>query len=474
MKTGRPAPPSSGGRRMLRWTLAAAGAPALLLVLGGLGLLGGCDSTPWPATRAYLGVAVVDFADGSPQAGVKLLLMDPLANLPVQGPFLTGPDGLARFGPIRPGRYAVLVYPGPQRGVRSWPRTIELAGRPGRDGPFALTAPPPERAPLPPPLLLLQTYQRPPQALLPRVRGRVTDAVTGRPLDQVFVGPAAHVGAYLFQNLQRDDVTAADGLFDVVGRFFALDPETGNLVMIEPLIFARHGYAVHSWTYHPPNGSDETDITGVEIALQSAEPGSGVLTGVVAWGDTGQAGVLVGLAAGPMPVGALKGGPPPPGGEARPLSGVGVPGRVAVTDASGRFRFEGLAPGLYAVSPGYLPDDPYVFFRQTGSAFVPVADGRVTDLDTLWVLRAIMPLEPAPSSSPPPPVRRLRWTAAAGADSYFVTLDRGVVGTFADTLVELPEPIAAGDHVWFVAALRRDGAYVGQFEQQPFFRLPPP
>lgn len=405
--------------------------------------MAGCGGLE-PPSPAFLRVEAVDADSGAPEANVKLVLMDAAANRPLGVPAVTGADGAAVLALPAAGRLQVLAFPGGGRGVFAPAPPVAPADsvarrRWGRASPETLRT-------------RILTWRAPAFAdRLPRISGRVVDASSGEPLAGAFLGLAdrARLGAYAGETSVREDVTDAAGRFHVASIPFALDDQTGGIVQVLPLLVTRAGYAPAAWRHDPPAGDDNLDITGVEIALAPAGAG-GTLRGRVVFADRPVPDVAVGLA---------FGAPLPPGAKSAL-----VPEQSARTDRHGRFVIAGLAPGVYAVHPGYGAGDGWVATGVGLNAVVTV--GGETDAGDQPVCREIAPLRPRPGETLADTLPRLLWAAVAEADSYGVFLD-GLYGGAVAVPAWTPPPEAAlrpGAHDLEVVAFTRDLRLMGWTE----------
>jgi hypothetical protein len=450
-----------------------------------LGLsVSGCEDDYPPPSDLFNQVVVIanDWDSGAPQAGVKLILMDVVKNRPVTDPVVTGANGRVSFENLPENRYVVLAYPGGGIGIYHQPESFwldEKAGTPAhsswgssRAGLGAPARTPPLTVVTVPILTVRHSHY---EDALPRIAGQIVDAVAGEPLSRVFVSLPSHVTAYAGLLANSDDVTGPDGLFLVAGIPFAVDPISGNIFQLQPLIVSREGYTPLAWFHQVPHGDDNLDISGVRIELQPLGGATGSLAGYVSYLGEPVEGQQVGLAAlGVPPVKGKSLGSPgdrdsgdPVASELLPQAGVGLVGQVAETDSTGAFRFVGLSPGFYLLHPSYLVGDAYVFLSQPADRPYEVVGSETTTADTLHVIKSIQPYEPFPGSIVNTPVRRFHWSAVAEADSYRVYLDRGILGTFTGTEAQLPagEEITEGDHHWDVVAFTREGTNVGTKER---------
>jgi len=425
------------------------------LILAASLALAGCDGQA-PPRPAFLRVEAVDAESGAPEAGVKLVLMDAAANRPLGVPAATGANGAAVFALPVAGRLQVLAFPGGGRGVFAPAPPVAPADSAARRGWWSAS---PETL-----RTRLLTWRAPAFAdHLPRISGRVVDASSGEPLAGAFLGLAdrARLGTYAGEVSVREDVTDADGRFHVAAIPFGLDDQTGRIVQVLPLLVTRAGYAPAAWRYDPPAGDDNLDIAGVEIALAPAAAG-GALSGRVVFADRPVPDVAVGLA---------FGAPLPPGAKAAL-----VPSQVARTDRNGRFAIGGLAPGVYAVQPGYGAGDGWV--AMAVGLNVVVSAGGETDAGDQPVCREITTLRPRPGEVLADSLPRLSWTAVAEADSYGVFLDGRYLGAGVAPAWTPPpgSPLPPGPHELEIVAFTRDLRLLGWSEGRVRFLVatPPP
>lgn len=423
----------------------------------------GCGGDHGPPPPRALRVAVVDRDDGTPQIGVKLVIVEATTNRVAAGPALTGAGGRWQTAVAPGARYQVLAYPAGGRGVFALPEAFEPAL--SREDTVALR---------------IVTYFHAAYAdRLPRISGRVVSAATGRPLSGAFIGTPGfpylddHAGLYTV----REDVTDDEGRFHVADIPFALDPETQRIRQVEPLLVSRSGYLPRSWVHEPATGDDNLDIAGVVIRLV---PGDGDLeiSGRVRFREAAVKDLAVGLAfyadvapaasrpgdGGGVSSAVRDGGQGVP---AVPAQGAMMPGFVAVTDPTGVFRVSGVPAGFYMVHPGFPRDDGYVFLPVSGSAgLVEVRPGGENDAGDVPVLRAISPRRPLPGEALPDTLPELAWAAVAEADSYVVVIDGHREGTTATATWQVPDdaPLAVGAHFLLVFGITTEGAYVAGME----------
>ena len=200
-------------------------------------------------------VTVRDRDDGSPQASVKVLLMEADANRLWAGPLITDAAGEARFASVPAGHYKLLAYPGGGRGPYHLPGSFRLA---------------PADVSGAPPTLHLEVITWVGSAFadqLPRISGLVVDGQSGEPLAGAFIGPGGTLTAYMGTYSVREDVTGPDGAFHVADIIFAMDPVSGRPIQVMPLLVNREGYAPTAWLLDPRPQDDRLDIEGVQIAL---------------------------------------------------------------------------------------------------------------------------------------------------------------------------------------------------------------
>ncbi len=425
-------------------------------------LLAGCDTDqddqvqmpdPWVEVYAVPGQL--------PLAGIKVVVMDPATNLPVLAPALTDANGQAVFPDLPPGDYRLLAFGGAAYGIVSlpscWQQTIQagVSVQAGLTGPFAKTS----LLPLPPQIIMGRYAQA---GGLPRIAGMVLDAVTGAPLDQVFLSQAPGLTGYTGLTNYTDDVTGADGNFTVSEITFAKDPLSGNMFQISPLLVTRHGYRPRLWKYNVPHGDDNLDIQDVRLELEPLSAAvDGVLLGRMLLGGEPAVGVVVGLSGGQEYVPA-KAGP-------------GLSGQVAVTNAVGEFRFEGLPSGSYFVQGGFLPRDGFHHQRPSGDHPWEVSQGEQTDTAD-HVLYHEINLQYPPNGWEyfgPQWVPDLQWEAVVGVAYYEVYLNRGFLGQTTDNTLVVPEDwgLNVGPQVWRVDARNDKDEWLGTNEVGGLFYI---
>ncbi len=434
----------------------------------GLVLLAGCgdDQEKVPTTQPDL-VQAVDEADGSPVAGIKIVVMDPWSNLPVAGPLVSGIDGICNFGHLPGDDHRLLVFGGVDYQVHalpdfwSWTRGVPVPGARGGlfQSPLSPVATVGHSVPVAPVEVLVRKVI--PDSL-PRISGRVVEAGSGAPLGQVFVGMSPYLSGYQGQTWPSDDVTGEDGNFSVSQILFAMNPDSGNLTQLIPLIFTRHDYRPVIWSYDPPHGSQDVDISGITIVMTPFDGcDQGAISGRLLRDGLPAAGIAVGL--GVFDSSGLEKG------------GVGMPGWAAVTGQDGRFTIPNLPAGTYLLQPGFPLADGAYYPGQTGNVPLKVEAGQVIDTGDLIVLHEIEPQAPPHGFALDASPTSLHWTAVPGAKYYEVRFDRGVLPLTFTNSIELPESfiIRPGLHVWYVLAGNEEDELVGVMQIQAVFRLLP-
>jgi len=434
----------------------------------GLTLLAGCsdDEEKVPLSQPDM-VQVVDEEDGTPVAGVKVVVMDPRSNLPVADPLVSGADGFCNFGRLPGDDHHLLVFGGVDYRVHAVPDfcfgtkdapTLANQGSVFRS-PLAPVGEILKSTPITPAVALV--YKILPDSL-PRIAGRVVTEVTGAPLGRVFVSLSPFLSGYQGETAPSDDVTLADGEFSVSKIRFGLDPQTGNLIQIEPLRFTRQGYRPLIWKYDSPHGSQNVDISGVTITMELLAPeDTGSISGKILRDSLPVADIVVGLGVAEMP-GQEKTGP-------------GMTGWAAVTDQEGRYTIADLPTGTYILRPGYPLGDGVIFPSQPGDILEYVESGHETQAPDLFVLHEIEPLSPAPGHTVGTPPDSLFWTAVPGASYYEVRFDRGVLPLTNTNAIEIPESltISPGLHYWSVLAANESHEILGATQIRAVFRLLP-
>ncbi len=412
--------------------------------------LTGCESgkDDKPTLPADL-VRVVDEADGSPVAGIKVVVMDPDFNMPVAGPFISGPDGLVNMGMLPRTDLALMVFCGVGYRVHSlpgygtWNPNSSGGGLTNPDAPMDIQV------------------RRATMDSLPRIAGRVVDSQTGVPLKQVFVSLSPYLTGYQGDTGPADDATGDDGKFSVSQIPFAQDPQSGNLIQISPLRFSCRGYRPVVWKYDSPNGSENVDIRGVTIEMEliGLDNHWGIITGVLMRDGIPAAGIVVGL-------GVVD---QSPGNKVGP----GLPGWVEVSDEFGRFLFNQLPLGTYILQPGFALGDEVYYPPQPGNPPLVIKDRQVVNAGTLNILHEIEPVGPPHGATLPQPPPTLSWTAVPAAVTYEVRFDRGILPPTNTNSIDLPGA-SAGTHYWSVRAFNKAGNLIGISQIQSIFRILPP
>ncbi len=444
------------------------------LVLTGMGC-GGDDGVGPEAAGTTVTVSVRDRDDGSPQAAVKVLLLEADANRLWAGPLNTDAAGEARFADVPAGHYKLLAYPGGGRGLYQLPGSFRLSPAAGSGMPPTLH-------------LEVRTWMAPAFAdRLPRISGLVVDGQSGEPLAGVFIGPPGALTAYMGAYSVREDVTGPDGAFHVADITFAMDPVSGRPIQVLPLLVSREGYVPTAWLHDPRPQDDRLDIEGVQISLTPLDgTEAGELGGRVLAHDEPVAGLPVGVVylAGPevggsaavrLAVSLEKGATPDDPGFALPLGQPGLPGHTAVTDEAGEYRLTGLVPGWYLVHPAYQDDDGYTVIRTAANQPVLVTEEAPGEVPDLVVLPTLLPLAPSPGTILPDTLRTFAWTAVAEADSYLVALDGSVVAKVGSAQYLLPPEgrLSPGPHSWEAVAVDEAAEFVAVMDAfVRFFLLP--
>jgi len=414
----------------------------------GLIMLAGCGQESTPPQLPTAAVIVTDLATGNPVAGVKILAMDAATNTPVAGPRLTNEAGEIDFGLLPDFDMRYLVFSGLSWQVHSqqdwavW--KLESDKTPPLHMPGARTR------------IVLRRATG--QDGLPRIAGRVVDALTGAPLHQVIIGTTPYLTAYNGASDPGADVTDATGRFAVHEIIFAVHPESGNLTQLEMLFLSRAGYRPRTWVYKHTPGNTNLDISGVQIGLTPlSATDTGVLTGRILDEGGPRPGVLVGI-----------------GGRATDKSGTGLPGWTAVTDSEGRYQFNGLPAGEYVVHPGFQMFDGVLFLSQPGARPRTVANEQTTVVPDLVVLDEIVPFVADNATfQRSAAVIRLDWTPVNGATAYTVVINGTEIAQPGDHYLNWPIPpvMAAGWHYWGVIAKSDDERVLGATQRESWFYL---
>jgi hypothetical protein len=405
------------GRRGLRL-------PAALFFPVAALLLAACSDDDPPATVGTLAGRVESLPNHEPMAGVRVILLDPSTNDAAAPPVTTDAEGRYALEDLTPGFYHPIAEAGPMLLYAPFDQAVRIdAGRRATLD-FAL-------APYPG----LEGSGRP-------VHGIVRDADTGQPIEGAWVSAGFTDPGFLIGNGMPpwESRTGPDGRFALAGVPFvslgdgrtglypivAMDRDhrpgaTGSLVRGEILpILPASGPPLDVDIRLAPGPGERTiagrvvhrglAVAGVPVALTLADIDDGVEPV-----PSGPAGTFDPARA---PAGSV---PSAPGLAPRAL----VPGAVQVTDASGGFSFDALAPGRYRVHAAYFPDDGWVP-AGLGSGAPPavrVGADDVTGLE-IAVVPAIRLVAPARLELVETVRPRLSWRPLAGIQSYTVLFSR--------------------------------------------------
>ena len=403
-----------------------------IAVLGIVALaVAGCGDDPvTPPAEGTFAVTAVDADTGEPVPDLEIVLVDALSALPLDDPRTTDADGRIVWpGAAVPGT-RLLVFGGGRWGIAHQGDWWLGFG-------YDKTDP---RLPIPPAEVRVELVRLAAGDGLPRLSGRITDAVTGEPLSRVFVGDRPWLTAYGGATGPSADVTGPDGLFAVGEVPVAIDPVTQRFTHLSPLVITRAGYRPLAYLHEFAPGAEDLDVTGIAITLTPLGPDDdGVLTGHVFDGTGPAPHVLVGL-----------------GGVDPDKTGYGIPGRVAVTDREGRFTFTELAPGNYVVQPGFLYQDGFFLPPQPAARGYAVTSGDTTLVDDLLVLAEIViPTDPSLGIPDFADVADFGWWPVAGDPEYVLTVDGVEIARTTGTSYtwEFPADLPAGRHGLRITAL---------------------
>lgn len=427
--------------------------PLLVLLLA----LGACSDDDPESTMLGSQVVVGLAPSGQAAAGVKVVAMDPVTNLPAGMPQASGADGLCTFADVPEGVYRLVAFGGPGRFVVSCDEVLQVGAKAGGNALLTPAGADKTSPALPAAKILMGRLAAP--GGLPRFSGQVVDDETGEPLAAAFVSTSPFLSGYTGGTTYKDDVTLADGRFLVSEILVTTDQVSGNLRQVEPLLVTCAGYRPKRYVHDFPNGDQNLDISGVTIRLEKVQAqDTGYLSGrLLLLGQPAQ-GVLVGL-------GATTGD----------KSGVGLPGFTAVTDQDGRYVFTDLPRGVYFVHPGFRPGDGFLYLGQAGTVGQTVAPDQQTASPDLLVIHEIDLTYP-PNGGVFIDTQTLggfMWSAVPEALGYTVYLDRGLVGTTDETFIDFPEDmiLTAGSHVWSVQAHIDPDLIIGATQTQGLFYI---
>jgi hypothetical protein len=263
-----------------------------------------------------------------------------------------------------------------------------------------------------------------------RIKGRVTDATTGVPLDGVWIantglGEAGNSVRYLMNN---SGITIAvsdeEGLYSLpmygVEEFWG-----GPVIGLGPISCGREGYRSRTFAGEGPDFSHELpggllpapadSVLVLDIALEPIPAdglpsgATGTVRGIVVHDGRPQGGVMV-----TMTLMALA----ERDTVFDPAAKVAFHGGSVRSGEDGSFEFK-VEPGFYGLRAGLPPDDGWC--RDTGLSNLEVVAGEVADVGDITVGAAIAPLSPAPGTKVTSQSLKLSWTPITGAETYEVT-----------------------------------------------------
>lgn len=433
------------------------------VLLSGVVLASGCSDDETESQAKYLEVVatVFDEMNGKPAPGVKLLLMDPDTNLPLAGPLVSDEFGYTHFGILREGNWRLLVFGGLDYQVDTIIGDRSFLG-PASTGdspvsPLAKTSPPPVKS------LQVMVFRSSWGDSLPRIAGKVVDASTGSPLDQVFVSLSPYLTGYEGSARPSDDVTLSDGNFSVYRIPFTVNPITENIRQVQPLRFTRAGYRPVLFMVDPPNGHIDLDFPGALIAMERVtEEDSASITGRLLRDGSPVAGVSVGVGIADVPAGSK--------------SGAGMPGWTGTTDAEGTYQITGLPAGTYVLQPGYAVGDGALFINQPNIEMMEVSQGQALLAKDLIVIHEITPVSPVQGAQVSTLPDSLHWTPVPGAVSYEIQFDSALLPATETNSARLPNDpaIEVGRHNWLVAAYGPNSEFLGTTQTGSRFYYYPP
>jgi hypothetical protein len=370
-------------------------------------------------------VVVLDAVTGLGVGEVEFVLVSMSGNHFLGAPVATDEDGSLSVRGLEEGRYAWVVLPG-----QGW-----AMARPPVEAALFSTA-----TPTVPYLDSLKLLAIGPGGA-PRVSGTVVDAQTGDPIAGVAVGLPGWPEGWDGWLLPSTDITDEAGEFLVHDVPFVADPSGGETFMLWPLVFQAEGYDPVAVKFDPPSQYFE-EVQAGTIEMQASVPGTGgALTGLVLFGDEPVPGVEV--------VANWTG--------VTDKTWLGHPGLTTVTNNAGRFVFEDLVPGSWAVEPAYLPDDGWIIESHLHGVNTVLA-GETTETDVLSLLRSVRPVYPMPGTVRVDSLPVFQWHAVAEADSYDVYVGRWALGRTHLTEMSIPEefPLTAGTWFWVVRGVRME------------------
>jgi len=390
-------------------------------------LVSGCSEDPGHAW--FSRVAVLDVVTGEGLADVEFVLVDMRGNHLAGPPVKTDPFGSLAFDGLREGRYAWVVLPG-----QGW-----AMARPPAEAALYPTGSPPASF-----VDILELLSVQPGGD-PRVTGQVVDAESGEPIVGATVGLPGWPHGWDGWLQPSSDVTDDEGRFLVRDVPFAVDPNGGDPFMLWPLIFQAEGYVPLARDFAPPGQNFDEVLVGSIGMLVSDPDDLGSIMGHVVFGDEPVPGVDV--------VVTWVGD--------QDKTWIGHPGLTAVTDDSGRFILDGLAPGVWGFEAAFFPEDGWVQ-PMSSRNLVTVRADEVVDVGIHGLQRSVRPIFPLPGAVRVDSLPVFRWHAVAEADSYDVFIGRWALGRTHGTELSVPEDssLSEGTYSWQVRGVIVTGGTV--------------
>lgn len=389
-----------------------------------------------------------------PLAGARVVLVRPLPYDVVAGPVLTGSDGRYAFQEAPAGDWFVFVFGDSVLMLDTDDARVTVGGFGHAIHDITMIRSD---------LWGTGTH---------RLQGRVTDALTGDPIQGAYVSALFGIVYHSFVGIETgyEDVTDADGRYSLE----AIALIGGNFTVLYPVAASAEGYAPFGME-NVPLPMDPDSVYTLDIQLQRLQGTASVHGTVTDTSGRPLADVPVALDFTAIPLDTLHAASPGKGAD-EPRR-VPLLGKTVRSDARGQFEIRGLTPGTYFVDAGFLPDDGWV--SAYSERVFEVAGVEKIELGRVVVLPAIRPLSPANGAVIHDTQPVLRWKAVPGTDWYRVSVGTGhALGDLANTTepqAQFPYQIEPGAHIrWIVTAYRASGNYgdpIAEFEAVQMFTV---